>query len=566
LRSQALLFTPGRIGGIELKNRIVMAALATGLADAGGFVGEAMLAWFEARARGGAGLVTVGPASCGTAVASAREPAIGDDRFLPGLACLTRRLHDVGAQAAIQLGFRSGDGRDSLAAGAVAPEALDRSRIDACVAAYIEAAHRARSAGFDIVELPANGSGVISQFLNPVSNQRRDAFGGTLENRARVLLDTLRALRGKLPDLPVIVRLGAGLRGGATEAQEIVRVARWAAAIGAAAIHVAAGDDDRSSLATETPAATRAAALLEFAGRVRGQIAAPLIVGGGLADSGLATAALASGKSDFVALGRALIADPNWVGKAATASPARRCLACNGCIAAVAGGAAIHCPVNPWAGREAARPPASPLVGERICVIGAGPAGLAYAAAVAAKNRVTIVERAGAAGGALRLAATAPRFETVGTQPAALSAYIKALEQECRATGADFRYGVDAERDPAALDGFDRIVVATGADYPAVSAAAISNLLQSRAARRWPVSALLSQDPARRWLYPGRRSPTGRRIVSLIPPGVQVEIVGDALVPAGVRAATESAVRAALHPAVRAKAACPPAAPIPSFG
>jgi dimethylglycine catabolism A len=563
LRSGALLFTPGRIGGIEIKNRIVMPAMATGLAEPGGFVGEALLAWFEARAHGGVGLVTVGPAACESPLPRAREPAIGDDRVLPGLARLTRRLHDRGVRAAIQLCCSGGDVRDGFASAALTPEALDRSRIDACLAALLDAARRARSAGFDMVELAADDGGVISGFLNRVSNQRQDAFGGTLENRARLLLDTLRALCSTSPDLPVVVRLGAGLNGDETEAQEIVRIARWAAAIGAAAIHLAAGCDDRYS----SPAAeARPAALLEFAGRIRGQIKVPVIVGGGLEDPGLVAAALTSGKSDFVGLGRALIADPDWVGKTAAVGPTRRCLACNNCIAAVAGGAAIYCAVNPWAGREAAIPRQSPLVGERICIVGAGPSGLTYAAALAARNRVTIVERAGAAGGALRLAARARRFETVGAQPAALFAYIEALERDCRAKGAEFRFGLDAEREPAALGGFDRIVIATGAAYPAVSATMIGRLLPSGAAERWPLSALLSKGRARRWLYPGKRSPTGRRIASLLPPDVVVEIVGDARTPAGVRAATKSAITAALEPAARAKPACRPAAPIPSFG
>ncbi|HEV2303774.1 MAG TPA: hypothetical protein VGR91_19585 [Stellaceae bacterium] len=564
------LFTPGRIGGVEIGNRIVMPAMTTRLADAEGFVTPATLAWFGARAAGGAGLVTVEMAAPEKAGRHRRhELGIYDDRFLPGLARLVERLHAEGARASIQLGHGGGhtrldvSGEVPIAPSAiphrvfeatdawVVPLAMTQERIEAAIAAHVSAARRALAAGFDMVELHACHGYLISQFLNCFENRRRDAYGGSLENRARFLLEMLRRLRREAPQLPVIVRLGAeDFFPGGLVLEEAVRVARWAAAAGAAAVHVSAGHY-RSLPSAERmipPMAYPQATFLAQAARIRSEIDVPVIAAGRLGDPQLAEAALVAEKADFVALGRPLVADPQWPARVAAGEPVRRCIACNTCVDGMRGGASIHCLVNPWAGREPSLPPRSPLTGERICVIGAGPAGLSYAAAVAGGNSVTVLERARQAGGALRLAGKAPMFQEVRADSRPLLAYVAALVERCRSEGVTIRFGADPLSEPHTLAQFDRIVVATGARYPAGTGALVHLALDSGLGRFAPLTKLFSNHALRRWFYYRARRPNGSGSAARLPAGPVVEIIGDAARPGRAIEAIEGAVRAALDP------------------
>ncbi len=276
------VYAAGRIGTVEIANRLVMPAIATGLGDADGFMGPAVVARCEAGARAGAGLITVAAA------------AIDDDGSMPGLRALRERLHRAGARCAIRVG-QSSDGRKPQEIGA---EEMSRS-----VGEYVKAATRAAQAGFDIVELAACGSSLIAQLLSPGENGRADAHGGTLENRARFLLEILRALCRELPGLPVIVCLDdIDCRAGGLDLEESVRVARWAAAAGAAAIHVAGGF--ARALPPVRFAFTfgrRRAGFLDHAARIRAETTVPLIAGP-VADHAAANRALGEGKADFVTL------------------------------------------------------------------------------------------------------------------------------------------------------------------------------------------------------------------------------------------------------------------------
>ena len=369
-----ILLTPARIGSVEIPNRIVMPPMTTRTADAEGYVTDDSIAYYLARARGGVGLITIEMASPEKAGRHRRrEVGIYDDRFLPGLTRLVDELHRAGSKVSIQLGHGGGHtridicGETPIAPSAIphpvyettfetiVPEAMTKARIDATIAAHAAAAARARKAGFDCVEVHAAHGYLISQFHAPFENRRTDAYGGSLENRARFGLEALRAVKAAVPGMPVIYRLSVeDFFPGGLPFEEGRRIAIWAAEAGADALHVTAGHYRSlpSAQIVLPPMTFPDATFLDFAADIKQAVDVPVIAVGRLGDPATATDAVGSGKADFIALGRTLIADPQWVEKLRREEPIRRCLACNTCINEMRGGAGIGCVVNGAAGRE----------------------------------------------------------------------------------------------------------------------------------------------------------------------------------------------------------------------
>jgi dimethylglycine catabolism A len=272
----------------------------------------------------------------------------------------------------------------------------------------------------------------------------------------------------------------------------------------------------------------------------------PVIAVGRLGDPATATHAVASGRCDFVALGRTLVADPQWVDKLRRDEPIRRCLACNTCVDGMRSGAGISCVVNGAAGREAMFANATPPQGERIAVVGAGPAGLTYASLVAEGNTVTVFEKAGRPGGSFRFAGLAPMFQEVEANPDSLERYIKDMVAACTRHGVAFHLSTDVVNNPELLAPFDRIVVATGASYP-YGLGPWAMALLDLGAGGWPgLSQLMSEPRIRDWFYYRARSGTAGRFRGLANPNQIVTVIGDAAKPGKSKEAIASAFEAAL--------------------
>jgi len=571
------LFTPGRIGKVEIRNRIVLPSMTTRTADEEGFVTEDALAYYLARARGGVGLITVEMASPERVGRHRRrELGIYDDRFLPGLARLVQAIHETGARASIQLGHGGGHTREDICGeppiapsaiphavfeatmATVVPLEMTRERIEQTVQAFADAARRAEEAGFDCVEIHCAHGYLLSQFLCPAENHRIDEYGGPLENRARFPLEVLRRIRREAPGVAAIFRLNADdFFASGMPFAEALQVARWAAQTGAHALHVTAGHyRSAPPFIMIPPMAMADATFLHFAARIRREVEVPVIAVGRLGDPAHAMAAVDEGKADFVALGRPLLADPEWVSKARRGRAVRRCIACNTCVDGMRAGKRLHCLVNPTTGRERAFEGVRPPAGEKIAVVGAGPAGLSYASLVAATNQVTVFERAPHAGGALRLAGKAPMFQDVEAADAPLLAYIREIERGCREQGVTFRFNLDVARAPAALAGFDRIVVATGAAWRLGLGALARALLDTGTARWPPIRRALSSPKLRDWFYYRARTAAGTDVSRFAGPGQKVVVIGDALTPGKAGPAIQSAFEAALlEPAAETQAA-----------
>lgn len=487
------LFTPGRIGNVELKNRIVMPSMTTRGADREGYVTDNTIAYFCARGDGGVGLITVEMASPEKAGRHRNfELGIYDDRFLPGLTRLAQALHQHGAKISIQLGHGGGHTRVDITGGeqpvapsaiphvvqegtteTIIPEAMSRERIEKAIEAYAQAAMRAQRAGFDMVEIHAAHGYLISQFLCPAENLRDDEYGGSLANRARFGISIVRRVKERLRGVPLIFRLsGDDFFPGGMPFPEARQVAIWAAEAGADAIHVAGGHyRSLPSGAVMIPPMTMPdATFLHFASDIRKKVTVPVITVGRLGNPADAIRAVEDGHADFVSLGRPLLADQEWVHKVMRGEAVRMCIACNTCINGMRTGSRLYCLVNPVTGRERlygdeqARETRLPT-GLKIAVVGAGPAGLSYASLVAHKNNVTVFEKAKTAGGSFRLAGLVPMFQDVEAAPGPLLRYIAWLERACREAGATFIFGRDVAKDPKLLADFDLVVVAVGAAY-----------------------------------------------------------------------------------------------------
>ncbi len=562
-----VLLTPARIGSVEIRNRIIMPPMTTRLADQDGRVTDDTVNYYMARVHGGVGLVTVEMASPERAGRHRlRELGIYDDQFLPGLTRLAAEIHRGGGKCSIQLGHGGGHTRfDICGETPVAPSSIPHPVFEITnqtivprtmtvmdirntVHAFAAAAARAERAGFDCVEIHAAHGYLISQFLTPFENRRTDQYGGALENRARMGLEVLRAVKAAVK-IPVIYRLSVddyfpeGL-----QYPDGKQVALWAAQAGADALHIAAGHYRSLPSAARMipPMAEPDATFLAYAAAVKKEVSIPVIAVGRLGDPEQAAEAVKLGKADFIALGRTLIAEPQWVEKLARGEPARRCLACNTCVNEMRGGAQLRCVVNGAAGREtqflAARPPS----GERIAVIGAGPAGLTYASLVADKNSVTVFERKTRPGGAFRYVGKAALFQEVAAREISFDRYVANQVNACTHKGVTFRYSTNVAKMPNLLAPFDRIVIASGARYR-FGLGPLAMPMLNWGVARWPGFArVFAIESVRDWFYHRARKATGATLRSLAKPEQKVMVIGDALVAGKSRPAIASAFEAAL--------------------
>lgn len=563
------LWRPGRVGAVEIKNRIVMPSMTTRSADAMGFVTDSTVAFYEARAAGGVGLITVEMSSPEAAGRHRRyELGIANDDFIPGLTRLTDMIHSYGACASIQLGHAGGHTRADVTGFtpiapsaiehvvqegdvvSVLPEEMTRERIELTIEAFVQAAARAQAAGFDMVEVHAAHGYLLSQFLCPVENLRRDEYGGSLENRARASLEIIRRIKLRAPSLPVVFRINADdLFPGGMPLDQSRRVAVWAEEAGADAISVSAGHyrSIPSAAVMIPPMAMPDATFLGFSKKIKEHVRIPVIAVGRLGVPALAGQAVAEGSADFVALGRPLLADPEWVIKAQHSRPVRMCIACNTCVDGMREGDKLHCLVNPATGRE--------LIyrnnetrqqlrhrGQRVAVVGAGPAGLTFASLAARENEVVVFERASRAGGALFLAGKAPLFQEVEADVASLARFVDGLVEECKDRGVKFIYGHEAK--PSELQNYDLVVVATGAKYRFGMDGSVRRALKY-GIFRWPFIKKLAQETAwRDWTYYKARVPY---VPELGVEGKRMILIGDAFRPGKSVHAIRQAYAAALN-------------------
>lgn len=447
------LLSKGRIGGMELRNRITVTAMGTNLGEEGGYCGERLRAFHAEQAAGGAAMVNVGVVGVAWPVGAnlPNQLGISDDRFIPGLKMLGDAVHQHGAKFLIQLhhgglvsfmdqmaerpslvpslplpspqGASKSQFTDAfvqeeldqlaLANKKVPPQRfkeMTREDIQLVIQQFIDGAARAYSAGADGVELHGAHGYLLSRFISPRTNQRTDEYGGSLENRSRILVEIIKGIRERLgPSFAIIAKIDMAEHGtvnGVTQ-EDAIKTAQLAEAAGADAITASSYHDvAKLKLHSESNIPHIPGWNLPHAQQLKQALRIPVIASGRVeAEEG--DSRIAQGHMDFLAMGRKLLADPHLPNKlmSGNAEAVRPCIYCYTCVSSIYLNGTVRCAVNPSTAFEREDKPVADGRRKRFVVVGGGPGGMAAAQQLdSLGHEVTLLEKSGQLGGTLRFA------------------------------------------------------------------------------------------------------------------------------------------------------------------
>lgn len=419
------LFEKIAIGSVELKNRIFMPAMHLNMAS--DFqVTDQLTEFYRERAQGGVGLISVGYATVDELSGTPLNIGAHADEHLPGLTALARAIHEGGAKATVQLNhagrYNSSfflGGKKPVAPSPIAsrltretPEELSEAGIRQTISRFGDAAVRVKKAGFDLVEVLAGTGYLISEFLSPLTNNREDEYGGSLENRMRFGLEIIAEIRSKVgEDFPILVRLnGNDFMEGGTGPEELLEfaVALDEAGVDALCVNVGWHEAQVPQIVTKVPRGVFA----YLARDMKERVSIPVIASHRINDPHTARLLLSENFCDMVAIGRALITDPRFPEKALTGREKDivHCVACGqGCFDNIFKMKPVECLCNPRAGHEHEEEVQKVEIGKKVMVIGGGVAGMSAAIAAAeVGHKVRLHEQGMRLGGQLHLAGAAP--------------------------------------------------------------------------------------------------------------------------------------------------------------
>ncbi len=429
------LFSPAKIGTLTLKNRILKAPQSSGMSNMDGTVSERLVRYYRDQAAGGAGCIVVEYAYVDDIGAKSAHCHLGisSNEHIPGLAWLAENIREMGAAPAIQIehcGRQKFLGTQPICAPSAlpwpklwdqygvqsVPHVLTIEEIQDIVHAFGDSALRAKKAGFELVEIHGAHGYLLTNFFSPHTNHRTDLYGGSLENRMRIYVEIVQDVRKKVgPDFPVTIRLsGTDYEPDGFPIEDTIAMAKVLEREGIDAFHISGGDH-HTMIHQVSPMAMSLCHNTWAAEVIKKEVSVPVIASGSITLPEYAEEIIASGKGDFVGLGRPLWADPEWPNKAAADHPEdiRPCIRCNeGCLERTFFNyKAITCAVNPVVSREGELKITPAPVKKKVAVVGGGTAGMEAARVLKLRGHdVTIYEEKPENGGLLHEAA-APEFK-----------------------------------------------------------------------------------------------------------------------------------------------------------
>ena len=474
------LFTPGKIGKLEIKNRVCNACHTVNYAEFSGEMNQRYIDYVEERAKNGVGLLfTEGSNVDGIRGKDVvRQSALHLDEFIPQLHKMADAAHKYGAKIGMQIVHpgRQGDtkwtGYPTEAPSPIPcpimqnpPEEMTVERIREVVKLFGEAALRLKKATFDIAEIHAAHGYLVNEFMSPYSNKRTDQYGGSFENRARFALEVIKEVREQVgPDFTVGIRISGDefVEGGLT-LEDQKEFAKAFEAAGVDYIHVTAGVYAIPGVKMIVqPMELPLAVLQGLAAGIREVVNIPVIQVGRVNDPVLAEQMLESGSADFIAMNRALIADPEMLTKTAEGrlDDIRKCVACNqGCIDRMFSNLDASCTINPATGREREYVIKPAEKKKKVMVIGGGPAGLECARVAALRgHNVSIYDERSELGGMNLYAKKLPGRDEFG----GVSRY---LSQQVEKLGVKINLGQRVTPETVKGAKPDAVIVATGATF-----------------------------------------------------------------------------------------------------
>lgn len=469
------LFEKGKIGNLEIKNRIVMMPMGTTADPDGGFSAQSV-DYYEARAKGGVGMIITGYSSESETYERTTCTILNDFKKIGRASRVVEACHAHGTKVCMQLGpglgriayvdpqtppFSASDDVASFWNKDLMCRALTKEDIAVIVKEVGYEASIAKQAGADAVELRVYGGYLADQFMSSKWNHRTDEYGGSLENRMRFTMELLESIKENVgEDFPVLVKYNPyhGIEGG-RKIEEGQAIAKMLEAKGVAALHI-----DKGCYEVWYDAITTVyqpdAHQVDVAAAIKEVVNIPVLNQGKFNNPGIAEKALQDGKIDFVGLGHPLLADPEWANKAneGRVKDIVPCIGCNECLRIFFSGKDLACTVNPYLAHEGQCMAKPAEVKKNILVIGGGPGGM-EAALVASKrgHKVTLWEKEDHLGGLL-LAAGGPDFKK------SVLDYVQYIIRQVDKSDVCVNYMMVATPEKIKKGNFDHVIIATGAE------------------------------------------------------------------------------------------------------